>query len=274
MTDLTISTVQGEPRIRDLDLAERLGFTDPHKIRPLIERHKGALAALGVSATVAETSGKKGGRPGKAYYLNRKQAVFITAKSDTPTATDITIEVIEKFDAYERGLIAPPVAADIDALEVAARAAKATAAIIDISGLPVDRSQRLFMMRSTAKRIAGVDIAEVIGLPLSLPAPDEHQSYYAARWIDAIGSGTGLGRKSRNSRQSRLGLAGEVHQTSSRGRKNKLIWQPTSKAQGLFRLMDSGKTETAPDGSGRAPVMQLKWSPDIVDVRRPAKAAA
>ncbi|WP_168220226.1 phage antirepressor KilAC domain-containing protein [Azospirillum thermophilum] len=100
------TSINGEPRIRDLDLAARLGFSDPHKIRNLIERHADALAALGISATVAETS-PRGGRPGKAHYLNRKQAIFITAKSETPEATEITIEIIEKFDAYERGAVAP-----------------------------------------------------------------------------------------------------------------------------------------------------------------------
>nr|WP_222532535.1 phage antirepressor KilAC domain-containing protein [Azospirillum sp. 412522] len=52
---------------------------------------------------MAETS-PKGGRPGKAHYLNRKQAIFITAKSETAEATEITIEIIERFDAYERGV--------------------------------------------------------------------------------------------------------------------------------------------------------------------------
>ncbi len=103
---LALKDVNGEPRIRDLDLAIRLGFSDAHKIRNLIERHADALVALGVSATVAETS-PKGGRPGKAHYLNRKQAIFITAKSETPEATEITIEIIERFDAYERGAMAP-----------------------------------------------------------------------------------------------------------------------------------------------------------------------
>jgi hypothetical protein len=44
-----------------------------------------------------------GGRPTIEYYLNRKQAIFITAKSETPIPTDTTIEIIERFDAYERG---------------------------------------------------------------------------------------------------------------------------------------------------------------------------
>ena len=96
--------IDGEPRIRDLDLAARLGFSDPHEIRRLIARHAASIAELGVSVTVPETSGIKGGRPGKAHYLNRKQAIFITAKSETSKATEITIEIVERFDAYERGL--------------------------------------------------------------------------------------------------------------------------------------------------------------------------
>jgi phage antirepressor YoqD-like protein len=96
-----------ELRIRDLDLAARLKFSDPHEIRRLIARHSTSLGELGVSVTVPETAGNKGGRPGKACYLNRKQAIFITAKSETPKATEITIEIVERFDAYERGLMRP-----------------------------------------------------------------------------------------------------------------------------------------------------------------------
>jgi hypothetical protein len=38
------TSVDGEPRIRDLDLAARLEFSDPHKIRQLIARYSIALA--------------------------------------------------------------------------------------------------------------------------------------------------------------------------------------------------------------------------------------
>lgn len=104
---LTVVVVEGDPRIRDLDLGKRLGFANPIDIRKLIRRHEDALARMGVLATAAKTS-DIGGRPATEYYLNRKQAIFITAKSDTPDATDITIEVIQKFDAYESGLIKQP----------------------------------------------------------------------------------------------------------------------------------------------------------------------
>ena len=95
--------MQGELRILDTDLAERLGFERPRDIRKLIKRYEFDLAKMGVCATVAQTSGEAGGRPAAAYYLNKKQAIFITAKSDTVEATAITIEIIERFDAYERG---------------------------------------------------------------------------------------------------------------------------------------------------------------------------
>ncbi len=97
------SMVEGELRILDTDLAIRLGFAQPRDIRKLIKRYEAELSKMGVCATVAQTSGARGGRPTDLYYLNKKQAVFITAKSETPEATAITIEIIERFDAYERG---------------------------------------------------------------------------------------------------------------------------------------------------------------------------
>jgi hypothetical protein len=49
--------------------------------------------------------GGTGGRPATEYHLHRKQAIFLTAKSETTEATEITIEIIERFDAYERGVV-------------------------------------------------------------------------------------------------------------------------------------------------------------------------
>jgi len=98
---LTPLLLEGELRVLDTDLAERLEFAEPRAIRKLIGRWKDELSKLGVCATVSQTSGEKGGRPAMVYYLNRKQAIFITAKSETPVATDITIEIIHRFDEYE-----------------------------------------------------------------------------------------------------------------------------------------------------------------------------
>jgi phage antirepressor YoqD-like protein len=101
---LTPTLVEGELRIRDIDLTQRLGFSKPAKIRELIARHRVALCALGELPAVGTTHASNG-RTFDAYYLNRKQAIFITAKSETAEATDTTIEIIERFDAFERGAI-------------------------------------------------------------------------------------------------------------------------------------------------------------------------
>jgi hypothetical protein len=94
---------EGEVRVHDRLLGERLGYGQPLDIRKLIGRWEAELARMGVLAKSTKTSGDKGGRPAIEYYLTRMQAIFITAKSDQPEATDITIEIIERFEAYEQG---------------------------------------------------------------------------------------------------------------------------------------------------------------------------
>lgn len=85
-----------EPTIRDLDLAARLGFEDPHKIRALIRRHAtaGNIKPFAFMATAAEN---ERGRPGREYWLTEGDALFVCAKSETERATAITKEVIRVF---------------------------------------------------------------------------------------------------------------------------------------------------------------------------------
>ncbi|MCG5242290.1 hypothetical protein ACIU1J_19440 [Azospirillum doebereinerae] len=103
-TDDEIIAIDGEARIRDLTLGRDLEFERPRAIRPLIERHRAVLEALGPLAT---RCGKSRGQEFTEYLLNRNQAIFIAAKSETPKANELVIGVIKKLDAYEKGLIAP-----------------------------------------------------------------------------------------------------------------------------------------------------------------------
>jgi hypothetical protein len=84
--------------ILDTHLAQRLGFARPTKINDFIKRHLASLAKLGAIRTV-RIAGQ--GEQAREYYLNRKQAIYITAKAETSKAIHITIEIIERFDAYE-----------------------------------------------------------------------------------------------------------------------------------------------------------------------------
>ena len=86
--DLQTDPAGTAPRIRDLDLAGALGFTDRHKIRALIGRRLTELAQVGwISATVAENTDPKGrGRPGLEYWLTEEQALLVCMWSHAANA--------------------------------------------------------------------------------------------------------------------------------------------------------------------------------------------
>jgi hypothetical protein len=47
-----LTVISGEPRVRDFDLAEKLGFERPRKIRDLIKRNEAKLLTFGGCPTV------------------------------------------------------------------------------------------------------------------------------------------------------------------------------------------------------------------------------
>ncbi|MGA1831631.1 hypothetical protein [Rhizobium wenxiniae] len=100
-SDLTV--MEDEPRIRDTDLAERLGFAAPRQVRELIERNRDELEAYGSLSYRTTNPGKLGGRPGKAYYLNEGQALVICALSRTHKAAQVRKMLIDVFMAYRQG---------------------------------------------------------------------------------------------------------------------------------------------------------------------------
>ena len=99
--------VNCEPRILDTRLGEALGFERPRVIRELIRRHAPALRALGALTASDESTSSKGGRPAKAFWLNRKQCLYVCTKSETDRATEQTIRVVEVYDEVTRGDAAP-----------------------------------------------------------------------------------------------------------------------------------------------------------------------
>jgi hypothetical protein len=103
---ITVSDLEvrdGIARVEDLTLARALGFTSPHNIRALIRRYRSDLAVFGEVFFMCKKPTSAGGRPGETFYLNEEQAIFITAKSDTPKAAEITVEMVRVFRAYMKG---------------------------------------------------------------------------------------------------------------------------------------------------------------------------
>lgn len=94
----------GEPMVRDLDLAERLGYPRPRKIRDLIRRliGEGFLNDSEVCTTVGQTS-KVGGRPGTEYQLTETGALLVTMRSETAIANTVCRQLVEVFQAYRSG---------------------------------------------------------------------------------------------------------------------------------------------------------------------------
>jgi hypothetical protein len=95
-------------RIRDEELAERLGYARPRVIRDLIRRleREGKLKDLHQCRTVRL---RADGRPSKhatTYWLTEVQALKVIAKSETATADAILDEVIAVFVAWRRGELA------------------------------------------------------------------------------------------------------------------------------------------------------------------------
>lgn len=100
-----------EPRVRDLDLAERLGYERPRKIRDLIERMKiaGKLNDIHVCPTVGRTSMPNGGTRETLtdeYFLTESQALKVAAKSETEPADALLDEMIAVYVAARKNSMA------------------------------------------------------------------------------------------------------------------------------------------------------------------------
>jgi hypothetical protein len=93
----------GAFRIRDVDLAERLGFDRPRKIRELIARmvEQGLLPGVFMRPTVGRTSMPRGGVREDVvneYWLDRVEALLVVMKSETPEANRWCRVIATVFD--------------------------------------------------------------------------------------------------------------------------------------------------------------------------------
>lgn len=256
MSDLVVAAVEGEARILDTDLAARLAFERPRDIRKLIERHLPALRELGVCATVEQTSGPAGGRPGEAFYLNKKQAVFITAKSETARATEITIEVIQRFDDYENGRVAPP-APRLTGTRNVRSTFKDFHAIAKLAGF-VGNQAALAANRATVT-LTGVD-------PLAIMEAKHLTSEVQEELLNATAIGArleGLSAQAVNLRLLNCGL-----HTREPGSKT-VVWVPTEKGKPFGLWQDTSKRH----GDG-TPIRQWKWLASVIEhIREEPKLA-
>ncbi len=99
--------VDGEPTVKDTDLAERLGFERPRNIRNLIKRMVESGSFGGALPCSTEEVPENGGKIATVYHLNEKQALKVISKSETKKADEIMDEVIDVFLAFRSGKLQP-----------------------------------------------------------------------------------------------------------------------------------------------------------------------
>lgn len=102
MLDLTVQDFNGEPRMRDADIAVALDFERVRDVRKLIDRCADQLALFGevFRATVARNTV---GRPVVEVWLNEHQAFYLCTQSKAPRAVEVTQEIIRVFVAWKNG---------------------------------------------------------------------------------------------------------------------------------------------------------------------------
>jgi hypothetical protein len=100
----------GEPRLRDLTIADRLGYERPRDIRKLIERNKEEIESHGALARhhgAPIISGKGREMDVEEYWLNEAQCLLVCMFSRTAIAAEVRRAVIEVFMAWRRGELPP-----------------------------------------------------------------------------------------------------------------------------------------------------------------------
>lgn len=103
--------------IRDIQLAEALGYERPTDIRKLIRRNMPMLEAMGTLRHygVMIEAGNGARREVTEYHLNRAQTAFLIAKSNTRHAESLTLRMSEVFALFSEGrLVAADTAAEVE----------------------------------------------------------------------------------------------------------------------------------------------------------------
>lgn len=102
-----LQEINGEAVIKDLVLAQRLGYKAPRQIREIIKRmiEQGSFGAVVPYDTIEKH--ENGKNDVEVFYLNEKQALKVISKSETRNANDIMDQVLDVFIAWRNGKLSP-----------------------------------------------------------------------------------------------------------------------------------------------------------------------
>ena len=104
LSDLN-TTINNEPRVKDIRIGEALGLAQPLNIRTVIENNRKELEGYGLVHVEREPikSGKGRIQHINVYYLNEEQCLLICMFSRTKKAQIVRRSIIKVYKAYRNG---------------------------------------------------------------------------------------------------------------------------------------------------------------------------
>jgi hypothetical protein len=107
--EIGLTEIDGEPRARDIEIAERLGYARPRNIRDLIERNRAELEAFGPLAPRRAAQLRTNGAEHDVdeFWLTEEQSLLVAALSKTEKAAAVRAMLIRCFVAWRRGRLVP-----------------------------------------------------------------------------------------------------------------------------------------------------------------------
>ncbi len=150
-----------EPRVRDLDIAERAGLKNKYDIRPIIRDNREELERHGKLEHFLAGGEKVGkGRPGKEFWLNEDQACALIILLRTPTARELRVALVRLFGMVRRGVLS---GADSE-LRAALDAQNATLALALRRLGDMERGMRLLSARAADDAMVHTNRGDALAL--------------------------------------------------------------------------------------------------------------
>lgn len=205
-----------EPRIRDLELAKRLGYAKPYDIRRLIIRmhEDGKLPGISQFVTVANRADGLPSKPSKEFWLDERACLKVIAKSDTANADAILDQIIDVFMAYRRGKLLPRLLADAPCEWDPMWTTKVVSALCHLYGQPYSGRFPSFLA-SVIQRIYKLVLEPATYIDMKVRNPDPKWGSNHHQWLTeqarerfrkelVVIEGTALSSNSREEFWSRL----------------------------------------------------------------------
>ena len=110
-----------EPRVRDIDLAERLGYERPRDIRKLIARlaEEGEISGVHTRATVARVARAGRGEvdvKADEFWLTEEQALLVSIGSKAPRAMEVRRDLVRLFIIVRHGAVESSLARELTSI--------------------------------------------------------------------------------------------------------------------------------------------------------------